>query len=1162
MKRFTLLLAVVMMSIVGLAQKPVVKTAPVVRTQTAAPRFAVKGIHKDAKTRTIRAQRKSELVEPPVGGEAETWYTTSGSFYVYDNKNGWVAATSAMKQIQVIIADADIYVQGLAYFFEDAWIKGTIEEGNAIFPSGQLLGEDGYGSEYLIGSEDGQTVSDNIIFAYDSEAGTLTATTPLIAESSSATEVLAYGYWESPAFSKTEPETPDLVELPDGVESNTWYTTGGKFYCNTNSGFKDYTSQMSTVNVAIDGSDIYIQGLAYWFEDAWIKGTIEDGNAIFPSGQFVGEDDYGQEFLVGSDDGKTATETIVFAYDSEAGTLTATTSEIIESASATEVVKYTYWDAPVFSMTAPEPEGFDFNAMTIATSSDESHAGDITEDLTLNDDNGTTLVISPAIDETKTPNRFWGTTDGPQLRMYSGTMTFTAPEGRKIMKIEFDYGKWNANNEFAAEGDEEVNGAYANGVWSTEVGATKVTVTIGGNTQLNKVTVTLDGEETNELITPPDGIDPITLYLGSVEYYGDYDAPIQVVIDGTDVYVQGVGGPIELEDAWIKGTLDPVAKTVTFPAGQYMGDYESLWSGESDPIYFTGFNMDEGTVCDVVIDLDINTLTGKMQAYGTLVAVLCTDVTDPENTMMDYYRYIELTPTALPDLVEITPPEDLKTDEYIFTAFDWAQYEEEEDGPEARPTTMLKAKTKDGKKVFSFKKVRKADGDEGESTEEEDPTAYKTHVFVGFDGTDVYIQGISDYMPSAWSKGTFNAEDNTITIPANQYLGAESGFFSDDSYFLTSSDEEGMEFVDIVLDYNAEAGEITSKNDLIINSSRHIIYYWNWLDDVLMKKMTDFAVTPQAPVITDVYVSTQEGYSELDFTLPTTDAEGNELQKGKLFYQIWVVGEDGIEQPLTLTPGEYKKLTEELSEISSVFTDNYDISFEGEDYMVYLCQALETIGGWTKIGVQAIYYGGGECNKSEITWWVLNKNKEPEGFDFNAMEGIATSSNDSDAGDITDELTLNNDEGVTLVISPAVEEATTPNRFWGTNNGPQLRMYSGTMTFTAPEGRKIVKIEFDNNKWNEGNTITDENGNPIGEYADGVWSLTDGAETVVVNISGNTQLNKVVVTLDEAATGISTLSAESSKLDTNAPMYNIAGQRVAKGYKGVVIQNGKKFIVK
>lgn len=35
-----------------------------------------------------------------------------------------------------------------------------------------------------------------------------------------------------------------------------------------------------------------------------------------------------------------------------------------------------------------------------------------------------------------------------------------------------------------------------------------------------------------------------------------------------------------------------------------------------------------------------------------------------------------------------------------------------------------------------------------------------------------------------------------------------------------------------------------------------------------------------------------------------------------------------------------------------------------------------------------------------------------------------------------------------------------------------------------------------------------------------------------------------------------------NKLDVNAPMYNIAGQRVGKSYRGIVIQNGKKYMLK
>ena len=47
---------------------------------------------------------------------------------------------------------------------------------------------------------------------------------------------------------------------------------------------------------------------------------------------------------------------------------------------------------------------------------------------------------------------------------------------------------------------------------------------------------------------------------------------------------------------------------------------------------------------------------------------------------------------------------------------------------------------------------------------------------------------------------------------------------------------------------------------------------------------------------------------------------------------------------------------------------------------------------------------------------------------------------------------------------------------------------------------------------------------------------------------------------DKNAAGVNAVVTE--KFDANAPMYNLAGQRVSKAYKGVVIQNGHKFIVK
>lgn len=62
---------------------------------------------------------------------------------------------------------------------------------------------------------------------------------------------------------------------------------------------------------------------------------------------------------------------------------------------------------------------------------------------------------------------------------------------------------------------------------------------------------------------------------------------------------------------------------------------------------------------------------------------------------------------------------------------------------------------------------------------------------------------------------------------------------------------------------------------------------------------------------------------------------------------------------------------------------------------------------------------------------------------------------------------------------------------------------------------------------------------------------------IVSMFKGNYQIT--IISID-TTTGIDSLNAENKTINDNAPMYNLAGQHVDKTYKGVVIQNGKKFI--
>ena len=88
----------------------------------------------------------------------------------------------------------------------------------------------------------------------------------------------------------TPPAEPldGLVTLPSGVVGEDYSILKGE-YVQSPEGPKLYVIR-ETVKVAFNGNDIYIAGLSNWYEDSYIKGTLdESGTAVFPSGQLVGK---------------------------------------------------------------------------------------------------------------------------------------------------------------------------------------------------------------------------------------------------------------------------------------------------------------------------------------------------------------------------------------------------------------------------------------------------------------------------------------------------------------------------------------------------------------------------------------------------------------------------------------------------------------------------------------------------------------------------------------------------------------------------------------------------------------------------------------------------------------------------------------------------------
>ena len=161
-------------------------------------------------------------------------------------------------------------------------------------------------------------------------------------------------------------------------------------------------------------------------------------------------------------------------------------------------------------------------------------------------------------------------------------------------------------------------------------------------------------------------------------------------------------------------------------------------------------------------------------------------------------------------------------------------------------------------------------------------------------------------------------------------------------------------------------------------------------------------------------------------------------------------------------------------------------------------------------------------------------------FDFNASNHAT--SNNGNEGDITaDE--VNTVDGVTMTITP--NPSGTPNRYWSTNNGPQLRMYGGKMTLVAPEGKAITKVEINQGKWNAGNAFN-------GEVA--ATSTWEGNSTnVILEVAGNTQMNSVAVTIADA-NGETTTYTIPSIANTAETAYTVA-EAIEKIEAGVALSD-------
>ena len=1369
MKKITFLMIALLAAVVTFAallgkqaESPftMLNKAEIVKAQKLIP--AVKAIDRKAMPKRNGVKKaEAELVTPPETATVETYYTVDGGFYV-GTSSGWSDYTSSMATVNVAVDGTDMYIQGLAYWFEDAWVKGTIDGATVTFPSGQLLGSDEYGDEFLVGSDDEETVTD-IIFNYNSEEGILTAVTTYIFENGAQdaltieeddeTYSAIYCIWYQPVFSTTEPEGPTLVEVPEGIEVLPYVMT-----------YVDDEGKAGSVpvKVAVDGNDVYVQGFSNFLPEAWVKG-VKDGNEVtFAEMQYVGEYyTYGSSYAFYNGDA-------VFTFDAETGTYTAeglifgvlankyydgyyvnpVLSPVVEKAAmpanpevigltstqygyvvefavptvdtngdglVTDKLAFTFYtdiEGEIAQLTfTPDthtrlteslteipygfsesydfyptyiylnelysedwnnigiqsiytggdelntteiqwfhikdyaaPAGgdvtFDFNKMDVATSSNVTQDGDINEYLTLTEGN-VTLTISPKEESATTPNRFWGTSAGPQLRVYSGTLTFEVPEGSNITKIEFNAAKWN-------DGNSADSGEFDGTTWTGK--AQKVVVSIAANTQINSIVVAVESEGGDEPIEPTEAIDPDGLTYdfedgtpqGWTTIDADGDGYVWENMLGQVSAYKGSLGAMKSE-SYINnvGALTPdnylvspkfklgapikffaCAQDASYPAEHFAVCVSTKGNKDADDFKvvqdwtLTAARADnfraprkvQGNWYEYTVDLS------EYEGQEGYVAIRHYEVTDQFYMLVDDISFgksaFEITPAE--GIVESLDEFEITFNKFEVTASEsgiaatlvnldteetWITNEVElennilsfdmsEEGEITAPGTYALTVTgvmngeEELELIFAYtikeplvlvelpegveaqEYTLSASGSTGESTLTTNATK-----LVAFDGTDVYLQGLAYYFPDAFVKGTLT-EDGQVLVPSGQYVGTDK--FGDEFLVALGTDEEGY-LIDsesgvIAFDYDAESGELSLVEDTYYGESGTMDaeglfnYFYsaiytpgafvlpdlvelpegaeasNWYltaydsEDLFVNREVGVAI-----VDNDIYVQGMCDYLPEAWVKGTIDAEAGTatFATGQFYgtyydtYNLFFLGfgEENVEDVVFTYDAENGVLTADNLIVlagdqkgNQIFDYYYDVEISRDRPDSFPVEAPEDLVTETYLFTANVVTAGEDDDTS------FARKAEADGvtFDFNAMD-LATSSNDSTDGDITEALTLTEGD-VTLTISPADEHYTNAaNRFWGTNAGPQLRVYSGTLTVEAPEGSNLTQIVFNHNgKW--GDTNSADSGELTNDADAKAATWTGEAQKVVITIgqydeinekyiSGNSQINSIAVTV-------------------------------------------------
>ena len=234
---------------------------------------------------------------------------------------------------------------------------------------------------------------------------------------------------------------------------------------------------------------------------------------------------------------------------------------------------------------------------------------------------------------------------------------------------------------------------------------------------------------------------------------------------------------------------------------------------------------------------------------------------------------------------------------------------------------------------------------------------------LAFVGSDVYMANpfVSDSVQ--WIKGTVAGDKVTF---ASQYLGVnEQGgyhmFFCPGRFSENASD--GYELApELTFSYDRKAGTLTAADPqtLLINVGDKQLYYAAAYRAPLLTLSGNKVGKPSNPVISEFKKWGEADYNagSVEFELPSTDANGQDLFKGNLYYRVYTAQGKSY----AFSPKSYTNFDTERTDIAYGLSDNLDFFMQDDTHKFYFYDKLDSIG------LQSVYKNGANELRSDIVW--------------------------------------------------------------------------------------------------------------------------------------------------------------------------------------------------